>query len=126
CDKQVFNVSAMTADEAEALLASRAEERTCVRFYRRSDGTVMTSNCAIGAKRERRRRAVLSPLGAGALAAAALAAFRERTVMGEPVAGEIAPVFAPPEEEEEPSHEERGRFVMGDSVRSPSAPNDER
>src|SRR5581483_10025570 len=34
CEKNVYNLSAMSAPEAEALLASRGE-KLCVRFYRR-------------------------------------------------------------------------------------------
>ncbi|MEC7522359.1 MAG: hypothetical protein VYE22_20905 [Myxococcota bacterium] len=41
CDRDVFDLSRLTADEAEALLASGA----CVRFYRRADGTVTTKDC---------------------------------------------------------------------------------
>jgi hypothetical protein len=46
CDKcrtSVYNLSAMTAAEADALL--RAEpDGPCVRFYRRADGTVVTAD----------------------------------------------------------------------------------
>lgn len=41
CDRDVFDLSRLTADEAEALLATGA----CVRFYRRADGTVTTKDC---------------------------------------------------------------------------------
>lgn len=45
CRQSVFNLSAMTRDEAEELLASSAGQ-LCVRFYRRADGTVTTRDCA--------------------------------------------------------------------------------
>ncbi len=48
CNKNVFNLSAMPEDEAAALVAGNSDGRLCVRFYRRQDGTVMTSDC--GAK----------------------------------------------------------------------------
>ena len=72
CDRQVFNLSDMTREEAEALLATRGV-KPCVRFYRRADGTVMTSDCPTGTPREGRRLAMAaSTLAAGtALAAAA-------------------------------------------------------
>jgi hypothetical protein len=55
CDKTVYNLSAMTADEAAALFRER-EGRICVRLYRRRDGTVLTADCPVGrAKRFRRR-----------------------------------------------------------------------
>ena len=52
CDRPVFNLSEMTRTEAEALLATRGVT-PCVRFYRRADGTVMTSDCPSGAPRRR-------------------------------------------------------------------------
>jgi len=45
----VYNLSNMTRQEAEDFVGSR-EGRTCVRFYRRYDGTVLTSDCPIGAR----------------------------------------------------------------------------
>jgi hypothetical protein len=55
CEKTVYNLSAMTADEAAALFRER-EGRICVRLYRRRDGTVLTTDCPVGrAKRFRRR-----------------------------------------------------------------------
>jgi hypothetical protein len=70
CEKNVYNLSAMPRDEAEALLAAR-EGKMCVRLYRRADGTVMTSDCPVGVKRRRRRRAVAGVLGGGMMAATA-------------------------------------------------------
>jgi|GEM_PF-1544637 len=66
CDRPVFDLSAMTRAEAERLLATR-DLTPCVRFYRRPDGTVMTSDCPSGERRERRRLAVVaSSIAAGA------------------------------------------------------------
>jgi len=65
CDRPVFNLSSMTRDEAERVLATRGLT-PCVRFYRRPDGTVMTTDCPTGARPERRRLAVVaSSLAAG-------------------------------------------------------------
>jgi len=65
CDRPVFNLSAMTREEAERVLATRGLT-PCVRFYRRPDGTVMTTDCPTGARREGRRLAVVaSSLAAG-------------------------------------------------------------
>lgn len=47
CQQNVYNLSGMTRKEAEKLIAS-AEGRLCVRFYRRSDGTILTRNCPVG------------------------------------------------------------------------------
>jgi hypothetical protein len=43
CNQAVYDISALTADEAADLLASHGD--VCVRLYRREDGTVMTQNC---------------------------------------------------------------------------------
>ena len=60
CAHKVYNLSAMTADDA-AQLVTRAEgknpERVCVRFYRRSDGTMLTQDCPVGVRALRRKAA---------------------------------------------------------------------
>src|SRR5690349_9942376 len=58
CSMNVYNLSAMTGQAAERLVAER-EGRLCVRLYRRLDGTVITADCGGGwrlaAKRVGRR-----------------------------------------------------------------------
>src|SRR5262245_42605944 len=54
CNLNVYNLSEMTRSEAEALITS-TESRLCVRFYRRTDGTILTQNCPVGLKRIKRR-----------------------------------------------------------------------
>jgi hypothetical protein len=58
----------MKRDEALALVRS-AEGRVCVRFWRRADGTVITSDCPVGlaAKMKRKVRLALAGLVAMAL-----------------------------------------------------------
>jgi hypothetical protein len=60
CQRQVFDLSAMTRAEAVALLADLGR-RPCVRLYRRPDGRVLTSDCPAGVRvrvwRGLRRRA---------------------------------------------------------------------
>lgn len=53
CKMNVYNLSAMTQAEAEALVKQR-EGRLCVRFYMRPDGTAMTKDCPVGVSRVRR------------------------------------------------------------------------
>ena len=50
CKLHVYNLSAMAAPEAEALL-QKSEGRLCVRLYRRRDGTVLTRDCPVGFRR---------------------------------------------------------------------------
>ncbi len=53
CRKNVYNLSGMPREEAEALIRAR-EGEVCVRLYRRRDGTVMTDDCPVGLRRARR------------------------------------------------------------------------
>jgi hypothetical protein len=52
CHLNVYNLSAMTRHQAEALIAEHTqqhpESRLCVRLYRRADGTVLTQDCPVG------------------------------------------------------------------------------
>src|SRR5690349_21196269 len=59
CNLNVYNLSEMTRAEAESFLV-RAEGRTCIKFYRRRDGTVLTSDCPVGVGRIMKRRSRLA------------------------------------------------------------------
>lgn len=72
CSLNVFNISAMTRAEAEALI-QEAEGRLCVRMYQRADGTVMTRDCPVGAARKRRRMAFFASVFTGLMGLAATA-----------------------------------------------------
>jgi hypothetical protein len=98
CEKNVYNLSSLSRDEAEALLIAR-EGKMCVRLYRRDDGTVLTDDCPVGVKKRRRRRAVLAAVGGGLMAAASavgLRAMHDRSVvMGDPRPPSNAPDRTP-------------------------------
>ena len=47
CSMNVYNLSGMTRGEAMDLIA-KSEGRTCVRFFRRADGTILTADCPVG------------------------------------------------------------------------------
>jgi hypothetical protein len=47
CSQNVYNLSALTREQAEDLIL-RHEGRLCVRFYQRKDGTVLINNCPVG------------------------------------------------------------------------------
>jgi hypothetical protein len=68
CEKNVYNLSAMTREEAQALLVEK-EGNLCARFYRRADGSTLTADCPVGVRRKRVRRIAAVAAGAGALAA---------------------------------------------------------
>lgn len=124
CEKNVYNLSEMNREDAEALLRERMGNELCVRFYQRADGTILTQDCPTGVTKKRRKKLALAIAGAGAMAAAAVTMFAKsnctRTMgavatQGEPsvmmgdvgpepteVKGEVAPTppvmgsFAPP------------------------------
>lgn len=99
CNKNVYSLSNMSTAAVEELLTG-AGETPCVRFFQRADGTVMTSDCSIGAARVRRKRAVLA-VGAGVLSAVGVAlapASPSTSCAVEGTTGAAAPpaVVAPP------------------------------
>jgi hypothetical protein len=57
CDKQVFDLSEMTRAEAQALIIEK-HGKLCARYYRRSDGTILTSDCRIGVAAARKRKII--------------------------------------------------------------------
>ncbi len=68
CRKHVYNLSAMPADQAVALIRER-EGDLCIRLYRRMDGTVLSGDCPIGVGRVWKR---LKAVAAGVTAASLL------------------------------------------------------
>ena len=78
CDLDVFDISAMRRDEAEEFLAARAGAgRTCIRFFRRADGRLLTRDCPVGVRAAWRRMTwAAAALLAGGFAAAAMFAPR--------------------------------------------------
>lgn len=75
CHKNVYNLSALTREQAEALINQTEGER-CIRYYQRSDGSVMTSNCSVGIASATKPFAWVG-LGAILLAVSGVAAFRK-------------------------------------------------
>jgi hypothetical protein len=88
CEKNVYNISAMTHAEAEELIREK-EGKLCVRFFQRSDGTVLTADCPVGRRRKRNRR-ILMAAGATGLTLSAVGLFGF-TRMGKPVVGSPLP-----------------------------------
>ena len=54
CNLNVYNLSAMTWQEATAVVA-QTEGRVCVKYFQRQDGTVITADCPVGLKLLRER-----------------------------------------------------------------------
>ena len=57
CNKNVYNLSELTRDEAEALIVAQAGQ-LCVRYYQRTDGTILLADCTVGVAGKRKRRLV--------------------------------------------------------------------
>src|SRR5262245_10113268 len=64
CNLNVYNLSDMSRQEAEALIY-KTEGRLCVRFYRRADGSILTQNCPVGLMAIKRRVAWLAQVVLG-------------------------------------------------------------
>lgn len=73
CDKHVYDLSSLPRAEAERVVRER-EGTLCVRFFRRTDGTVLTADCPEGAQRRRRRRLAIVASGIAGVGIAAAAA----------------------------------------------------
>lgn len=71
CKKNVYNLSGMTRDEAEAMILARDGE-LCVRYYQRADGTILTSDCDVGVRRRTRTRRIAAVGVAASLAGVAI------------------------------------------------------
>jgi len=72
CSLNVYNLSAMTRDAAQQLVAER-EGRLCIRMYRRLDGTVVTADCEGALKLAAKRVGRLARAATAVVLTAALA-----------------------------------------------------
>lgn len=54
CQKNVYNLTELSDAESQQLIKDRGG-KVCVRFFQRHDGTVLTSDCPVGAADGRRR-----------------------------------------------------------------------
>lgn len=104
CAKHVYNLSSMTRDQAEQLVAEK-EGKLCVRFYQREDGTMLTSDCNVGvaALSVKLREAKFSPFriiaivacAVGALLPAAARVHAANAMQSVPLVGKIVRCIAP-------------------------------
>ncbi len=121
CNRHVYNLSGISKTAAEALLAS-TEDRLCIRYYRRADGTILTQNCPVGLQAIKRKvtRAISTFLsailsfgaGVGLYSLTSWQETQNASVMG-------AAVVMQPESIAEPSPTVEpvvGQMVMGEAV----------
>ncbi|HEY9785679.1 MAG TPA: hypothetical protein V6D17_09780 [Candidatus Obscuribacterales bacterium] len=67
CKLNVYNISEMSKKEAVELIR-KSEGRTCIRMYKRCDGTVITDNCPVGLRRLRDKTRAIIAAAVAALA----------------------------------------------------------
>lgn len=120
CKLNVYDLSAMTTEEARELIREKEGGELCVRFYQRADGTVLTKDCPVGVVR--RKRTVLAAAGAALASLTGLAAFAFTAaeppppLMAEPLEGAscdraVAPAAEPKKNDE--SWMEKRRNALG-------------
>ena len=105
CQLNVYNLSEMSRAEAEELIG-RAEGSLCVRYYRRTDGSILTQNCPVGLRGLKRKLSrIATAIGSSVLSFVAgvgvyqitAKSFAGPTIMGDmyqplpSVTGELAP-----------------------------------
>jgi hypothetical protein len=126
CEKNVYNLSEMTRDEAEALILAK-EGRLCVRYFQRADGTILLKDCAVGISQKRKRRLIAAGaaalLGGGAFLAYEVTRPDAPKSYGRSVAGgfptvSVQPLQAPTSEPA-PVSEVEGEIIMGDVIAEP-------
>ncbi len=75
CQKNVYNLEGLSEGEIRELTSSQ-DGPICARFYQRADGTVLTTNCPVGAADSRRRiRKRVTALAFAGFVAAGIANF---------------------------------------------------
>ncbi len=121
CDKNVFDLSALGAEQAESLLREHGTS-LCARFYRRKDGTVLTSDCSVGRRRKRFRNGFVAAVAGGLALLGIGVTVADNMVMGnleevrEPMMGSIA---EHPEE-----HVMMGKIAIAEKELSEPTPED--
>lgn len=131
CGLNVYNLSAMSDEEAQALVREHSGRRLCARLYKRADGTVITRDCPRGlaALKARARRGWQRVAASVALLAATstlLGVVSARTSRANQRLSELEPVStvknainpAPPA-----PVIPLGRCVMGEIMVQPAVPN---
>lgn len=91
CKLNVYNLSAMTRKEAESFLFG-SEDRVCVRFYRRADGTILTQNCPVGWAKVKQRVSKIATAAFSMVAGffSGFAAFSQFTNLSADLAEQVA------------------------------------
>lgn len=115
CTKHVYNLSEMSKKDAEDLIAKSEGKKTCIRYYLRKDGSIMTEDCPVGLRVVRNG---LRKLSAAAAAFVSIIVSIVPTMAGTEKEDKTASDKASPKASEEP------RRMMGEMVALPTeSPN---
>ncbi len=118
CEKNVYNLSAMTRQAGEALVREK-EGRLCVRMYQRQDGTVITTDCPVGVHKARLRARIWARVsGAAAAAGLMLGLLGGRARADLAVDGKKIETKKPPNQPQPPVR------VLGGAVAAPQPPKE--
>jgi len=99
CKLNVYNLSGMTKDEAEALIMN-AEGRLCVRFYKRADGSVISQDCPVGWAKVKQRAKVYATAAFSLLMALVTGVFFVSLFSKQTdIVGKLVPVATPTPEQ---------------------------
>lgn len=117
CKLNVYNISGMTQYQAEDLIR-KTEGRLCVRYFRRTDGTILTQNCPVGLqalkKAARAATAIISALLSFITGFALFSYITNKKAVPTPLMGSIA--YTPPVIE-------HGNEIKGEMVVTPPDAN---
>jgi len=108
CQRNLYDLSDMSRDEAEAIVSAR-EGKPVADLYERSDGLVMVSDCPVGV-REKRDRMIGSTAALIAMLTLVTAtwsfAWRELKILPDPIGDHVADVGMPvPRSQQSPPYD---------------------
>jgi len=113
CEKNVYNLSSLTSEEAFSLIREK-EGQLCTRFFQRADGTMLTADCSVGLHHrieKKRRLATLAASLAGLLSFGGCTRFDD---------GSGASTATPPAKQEQSSKTQEARCLMGEPMLPPA------
>ena len=130
CQKNVFNLSALSATEAAALIRAK-EGNLCVRLYQRADGTVLTADCPVGAAQVWQRVQRLVAAAAALMVVSLTLAFSAKGAEDQSVRRSRAKIYQAWDDAllaaknwiHPPPPPKLGKFLMGDVCTAPVRTN---
>ncbi|HEX7665791.1 MAG TPA: hypothetical protein VF407_14795, partial [Polyangiaceae bacterium] len=129
CKKNVYNLSALTSREAEALLREK-EGDLCATYFERADGTILTSDCPTAVRAKWAKRAGAAAVLVGGAVAGVMTVIRTAEAQSRAVAitDDVTGYPPPPTEAEKASEPPRTGILnpqtFADVPRPPPPPGE--